>query len=74
MNFEEIYRPIGTCVKAKCRPDRILDLNFCTRYNVPEGCEVIKKDLTKEFPQCCEKLKCRDGKSITIRDITYESV
>lgn len=74
MDYNEIHRPIGLCLKAKCRPDRILDLNYCQRYNVPADCEVIKQDLTKEFPQCCEKLKCKvEGKEV-IREITMEVV
>lgn len=68
MSYDEIYRPTGLCVKAKCRPDKILDLNFCQIYNVPTGCEVIQQDLTKEWPQCCEKLKCGNQ----IREITTE--
>ncbi|KAL5290482.1 hypothetical protein ACFFRR_010069 [Megaselia abdita] len=74
MNYDEVFRPIGLCIKAKCRSDRVLDLNYCQRYNVPDGCEVIRQDLTKEYPECCEKLKCRDGKNMIIRDITTEIV
>lgn len=69
MEFDEIYRPIGVCSKVKCRSDIVLDLNYCQKYNVPDGCEVIKKDLTKEWPQCCDKFQCKDG----IKDITIES-
>lgn len=69
MNFDEVFRPVGVCVKAKCRPDRVLDLNYCNRFHVSgEGCEAVNQDITKEWPQCCEKIKCKDG----VREVTIE--
>lgn len=60
MKFDEIYRPVGVCIKVGCRSDIVLDLNYCQIANPSDGCELVNQDLTKEYPHCCEKLKCGD--------------
>ncbi|KAL5292098.1 hypothetical protein ACFFRR_011104 [Megaselia abdita] len=74
LKFDENYRPIGECLKIKCRDDYVLGINYCSRYHVPQMCEEIKEDLTKAFPNCCPKLKCKDkdGKE-SIRETTFDS-
>uniref|UniRef100_T1GUP8 Single domain-containing protein n=1 Tax=Megaselia scalaris TaxID=36166 RepID=T1GUP8_MEGSC len=74
LNFDEVYRPIGECLKVKCRDDYVLGINYCSRYHVAPKCEEIKEDLMKPFPECCPKIKCLDKNGTEIiRDTTYDS-
>ncbi|KAL5290481.1 hypothetical protein ACFFRR_010068 [Megaselia abdita] len=66
IQFDQTYRPFGRCVKIYCRDDYVLHLIYCSRYQVPDNCEVFNPndDQLKQYPICCPKLRCtaKDGK------------
>ncbi|XP_017871968.1 PREDICTED: uncharacterized protein LOC108619734 isoform X1 [Drosophila arizonae] len=57
------YKPInreGHCKSFFCRPDYVLEIEFCGRHNlVPEKNCKIGSDMTRIFPHCCPKLICQ---------------
>ncbi|CAD7086766.1 unnamed protein product [Hermetia illucens] len=66
IDFGNVHTPVGICQKFTCRDDFVIRVDHCSRYMVPEGCEVIPTDLTQPFPECCVKLKCVDHEGNTV--------
>ncbi|CAD7086763.1 unnamed protein product [Hermetia illucens] len=62
VEFGETLKPIGTerCAQYTCRDDFVFLVNQCSRYMVPENCEVLARDSSQAYPDCCPKLRCVD--------------
>nr|XP_029724623.1 uncharacterized protein LOC109405224 isoform X1 [Aedes albopictus] len=57
----------GTCMLVLCSDDYSLIFHTCIKSHssVDPNCVKIKQDLTKKYPECCQKFLCmRDGESV----------
>lgn len=60
LDYGSVLHSKGLCMEIRCQSG-VLDIRDCPRIDdVPEGCEIVKQELSKPFPSCCESVKCEN--------------
>ncbi|XP_055535338.1 uncharacterized protein LOC129724443 [Wyeomyia smithii] len=54
----------GACMTMSCHEDFFLNYESCISYSISDpNCEKVEQDLSKSYPECCKKYRCKvDGK------------